>query len=196
MRAPFSSRALVLGAALALLATACGGGAKAPPSTMARFNASLCPAAPRVDTSRPLDPALDGISASVSLMSRTVTSTRGVHLAITFKSSALHRVTLSLPQAAFSLAGFTLVDAACRPVPYAVSPAARGLAYGNSGPMPLLSGESATIDSSLDDLAPGLVLKPGIYAIRLALKMDSSSAVVRGETLLSDWALFAVLPSK
>jgi len=162
---------------------------------MARFNAALCPAAPRVDTSRPLDPNLDGVKGNLSLLSRTVTSTRGVRIALTFTNGGQHGITLSLPRGAFTLAGFSLVDSDCRPVPYAQSVTAHALAYGNSGPMPLNIGESATIDSSLDDLAPRLALPPGIYAIRLALKIDPVSAVVRGATIVSDWALFAVVPA-
>ena len=69
---------------------------------------------------------------------------------------------------------------------------ARALAYRNSGPMPLAVGESATIDSTLDGLAPGLELRRGIYAIRFALRMDPTVPTYRGRTVYSDWALFAV----
>jgi hypothetical protein len=193
-RARFSPRwAVVIGLLGGLVS--CGGGAKAPTESMARFNAALCPAPPRVDTSRPLDPNLDGVKGNVALLSRTVTSTRGVRIAVTFRNDGQHGITLSLPRGAFTLGGFSLVDHDCRPVPYAQSTTAHALGYGNSGPMPLNIGESATIDSSLDDLAPGLVLPPGIYAIRLELKMEPVSAVVRGGTILSDWALFAVVPA-
>jgi hypothetical protein len=123
-----------------------------------------------------------------------VTSTRGVRLSLTFKNIGQHVLTLSLPRQAFTLAGFNLVDHDCVPVRYAQSTTARALGYGDSGPMPLNVGESATIDASLDDLAPGLVLPPGIYAIRLALRLDPSATVVRGQTVVSDWALFAVVP--
>jgi hypothetical protein len=62
--------------------------------------------------------------------------------------------------------------------------------------MPLANGETATVDTSLDDLAPGLALKPGIYAIRLALKVAPAAPILRGKTIQSEWGLFAVLPPK
>jgi hypothetical protein len=173
----------------------CGGGAKSPTAAMPRFNPALCPAPPREDTSRPLDPNLDGVGANLALLSRTVTSTKGVHIALTFRNGGQHGVSISLPQSAFSLAGFTLVDHDCKRVPYVASPTTRALHYGGSGPMPLKIGESATVDTALDDLAPGLVLQPGIYALRLSLPLIPESPVIRGETLRSDWALFALVPS-
>jgi len=182
------------GALLLVALVGCGGGPKSPTASMARFNPALCPATPREDTSRPLDPNLEGLKADLALMSRTVTATKGVHIALTFRNGGQHGVSLSLPQKAFSLAGFSLVDHDCRPVAFVPSPTAKAMRYGSSGPMPLKIGESATIDTELDDLAPGLVLAPGIYAIRLALPIVPESAVVRGETLRSDWSLFAVVP--
>jgi hypothetical protein len=183
-------------AALALGAFACGGGPKSPTQSMDRFNAALCPVPPHEDTSKPLDPNLDGVKADVVAASRTVTTASKLRLSLTFRNTGLHGVTISLPRQAFTLAGWSLVDHACVPVAYAQPPTAKALAYGNSGPMPLAIGESATIDTSIDDLAPGLALPPGIYAIRLALHPDASSPVVRERTILSDWTLFAVVPGK
>ena len=176
------------------LGSGCEGPPKAPPITMDRFNAALCPRPPREDLSRPLDPTLEGVKADVALVSRTVKSADGVRLTLTFHNAGLHGLSLALPRQAFTLAGWSLVDHACIPVPYAQSTTARALGYGDSGPMPLNAGESATIDSSLTDLAPGLVLKPGIYAIRLTLATAPSSPILRGRTILSDWVTFQVAP--
>jgi hypothetical protein len=77
-------------------------------------------------------------------------------------------------------------------VRYAKPTTAHALAYRDSGPIPLGIGESATIDSTLDGLAPGLELKRGIYAIRFALRMLPAAPTLRGRTIYSDWTLFAV----
>jgi hypothetical protein len=159
---------------------------------MAKFNAALCPKEPSEDTSRPLDPAIDGAKAELATPTRVVEAAGALRLALTLRNTGLHRLVLELPQQAFTLDGFQLVDHACRPVPYTRGVAARALAYRTSGPIPLGAGESATLDSTLDGLAPGLQLTRGIYAIRLALRMDPSGPTVRGRTLYSDWALFAV----
>jgi hypothetical protein len=60
--------------------------------------------------------------------------------------------------------------------------------------MPLAPSDSATIDTGLDDLAPGLTLKPGIYALRLALAVEPMQVSLRGKTVYSDWMTFAVSP--
>jgi len=180
-----------LGVGLALVS--CG----PPPSPalrMPRFNAALCPALPREDLSRPLDPNLDGVKARIDLPTREVKSPALVRLSITYTNGGLKGVKLSLPQDAFTVAGFNLVDHACVPVRYGQPPTSKALAYRDTGPMPLNPGESATIDANLGDLAPGLILPPGIYALRLALRIDAAAPVVRGATVRSDWALFAVLP--
>ncbi len=163
---------------------------------MARFNPALCPKPPPEDTSRPLDPNLEGVKAELRVLDRTIRSVGEQRLTLMFRNAGLRGFSLSLPRQAFTLAGFDLVDHNCVPVPYAASPAAGDLAYRNAGPMPLAGGESATIDTSLDDLAPGLQLKPGIYAIRLALRFAPAAPILRGRTIQSDWALFAMMPPK
>jgi hypothetical protein len=182
---------LVSLAALAAL-VACGPPPKPPPPPMERFNAALCPTVPPEDTSRPLDPNLDGVRADLAVAQRIVKAAADVRLALTFRNTSLSAHTLSLPQSAFTLEGYQLVDHNCAPVLYARPVAAKALAYKGSGPMPLKEGESATIDTSIDGLAPGLELRRGIYAIRLALRFDSNSALVRGRTVQSEWVTFAV----
>jgi hypothetical protein len=182
--------------ALALALSACGGQQKAQTAQMARFNAALCRKPPPEDTSLPLDPNFEGVKADLHVLSRTVTAAADLRLSLVFRNGGEHRFALSLPRQAFTLAGFDLVDHDCVRVPYLQPPTARALAYGNSGPMPLAVGESATIDSVLGDLAPGLVLAPGIYAIRLSLRIEPGEVSLRGRTVRSDWALFAVMPPK
>jgi hypothetical protein len=179
-----------------LVLAGCGGGPKAPPPGMDRFNAALCAPLVAEDTHLPLDPNLEGIKADIALASRTVASADKLQLSLTFRNTGLHGTSLALPQRAFSLAGFDLVDHACSPVSVAASETSKALAYRNSGPMPLNAGESATVDMALSDRAPGLALPPGIYAVRLALRVDAPSTVVRGTTLRSSWALFAVTGGK
>jgi hypothetical protein len=159
---------------------------------MDRFNAALCPKAPAEDTSRPVDPDLEGAKAELSVAQRVVQPAANLRLVLTLKNIGLRNLSLVLPQQAFTLEGFELVDHACKPVTYVKPTTARALAYRNAGPMPLAVGESATIDSTLDGLAPGLELRRGIYAIRFALRMDPSVPTYRGRTVYSDWALFAV----
>jgi hypothetical protein len=188
--------AAFLALGLALASAACGGKPKALPPGMDRFNAALCPKLPVESGSLPIDPNLEGVKADLGVLSRTVSSTSALRLNLTFRNAGLHGLTLSLPRQAFTLAGFNLVDHRCVPVAYVQPPTARALAYGNSGPMPLNTGESATIDSSLDDLAPGLKLAPGIYAMRLNLRLDATSSVVRAHAIVSDWTTFMVAPPK
>jgi hypothetical protein len=185
---------MALAAAVPLaLAAACGPPPKPPPPPMDKFNQALCPPLPPEDTSRPLDPALDGVKADLSLPQRTVKAAADLRLALTFRNVGLHGTTLQLPQSVFTLEGFQLVDSSCVPVKYAKPVAAKALAYKSAGPMPLNAGESATIDSSIDGLAPGLELRRGIYAVRLALRVLPGMPTLRGKTLYTDWATFAVL---
>lgn len=180
------------GVALALALAACGGGPKSPDSTVERFNPALCPKIPADVGTLPLDPAVEGVKADLGLVSRRVASAALVRLSLRFTNFAQHATTLALPRQAFSLEGYSLVDHNCVPVPFRSTAAPRALAYGNTGPMPLAQGESATLDLSLDDMAPGLGLAPGVYAIRVALRLDPSSRVVRPRTLTSPWAIFLV----
>jgi len=181
---------------LALGVAGCGGPPSPVTAQMARFNPALCPKPPPEDLSRPLDPNLEGVKADLQVLNRTVRAASDLRVSLIFRNVGLHGFSLSLPRQAFTLAGFDLVDHACVPVAYVEPPTAGALAYGSSGPMPLANGESATIDTTLDGLAPGLTLKPGIYAIRFALRVAPSGASLRGRTILSDWALFAVMPPK
>jgi hypothetical protein len=184
--------ALLSVAIASVIVGGCAGEKERPPEMMAKFNAALCPKEPFEDTSRPLDPGTDGAKAELSTPTRVVEAAGALRLALTLRNTGLHRLVLELPQQAFTLDGFQLVDHACRQVPYARGVAARALSYRTSGPIPLGAGESATLDSTLDGLAPGLQLTRGIYAIRLALRMEPSGPTVRGRTLYSDWTLFAV----
>ncbi len=156
---PASRGGALLPALLAL--AACGGHAEAPPPGMDRFNAALCPKAPAEDTSRPVDPDLEGAKAELAVAQRVVQPAANLRLVLTLKNIGLRNLSLVLPQQAFTLEGFELVDHACKPVTYVKPTTARALAYRNSGPMPLAVGESATIDSTLDGLAPGLELRRG-----------------------------------
>jgi hypothetical protein len=148
------------------------------------------------DLSLPLDPNLEGVRVDLHVATRTVTAASALRLSLMYRNAGLKGFSLQLPRQAFSLSGYQLVDHDCVRVPYAESPAAGALAYSTSGPMPLANGETATVDTSLDDLAPGLALKPGIYAIRLALKVAPAAPILRGKTIQSEWGLFAVLPPK
>ncbi len=187
-------RRLSLAAALAALVavSACGGPPPAPPPLMERFDSARCPKLPPEDLSRPLDPNLDGVKVDLILAQKVVRAAADLRMTMNFRNVGLHGLTLSLPQQAFTLEGFQLVDHACVPVRYTRSAAAKALAYKTSGPMPLKTGESATIDSDIDGLAPGLELRRGIYAIRFALRMESAATTLRGRTILSDWSTFAV----
>lgn len=187
--------ALALASVLGLLAASCGDGPKSPDSLVARFNPALCPKLPVENSPLPPDPAVEGVKADVALVSRRVTSANFVRLSVTFTNTGLHGTQLALPRQTFSLEGYSLVDHNCVPVPFRSTATPRALAYGNTGPMPLKQGESATLDLSLDDMAPGLTLAPGMYAIRLAIRFDPSSNVVRAKALYSPWALFLVGPA-
>jgi hypothetical protein len=183
--------ALSLAPLLSLTLLGCGGGNERE-SAVPRFNPALCPKIPPDVGTLPPDPNVEGVKANLALVSRIVASAGLVRLSLTFTNLAQHSTRLALPRQAFSLEGYSLVDHNCAPVPYQSTATPRVLAYGNTGPMPLGQGESATLDLSLDDMAPGLVLAPGMYAIRLALRIDPSSASVRSRTLWSPWALFLV----
>jgi hypothetical protein len=159
---------------------------------MERFNAGLCPRPLPEDTSRPLDPNLEGVHADLTLPQKVVQPAARLRLVLTLRNGGVHNTSLALPQSAFTLEGFQLVDHTCRPVTYIRPVAARALGYRDTGPMPLRAGESATLESTLDGLAPGLDLRRGIYAIRLALHVDPATPELRGRTLYSDWATFAV----
>jgi hypothetical protein len=158
---------------------------------MERFNAGLCPKAPPEDTSRPLDPNLDGVRADLALPVKVVQPAARLRLVLTLRNGGLKNLSLALPQRAFTLEGFQLVNHACVDVKYLRPVAAKALAYRDSGPMPLRAGESETLESTLADLAPGLELPRGIYAIRLALRVDPGTPELRGRTIYSEWTTFA-----
>ena len=164
--------------------------------SMAKFNRALCPKDPPPDLSKPEDPEIEGARAALGTPDRVVPIAGNLRVELTMRNAGLHRMVLNLPQQAFTLEGFELVDHNCVPVRYVKPPTAHALAYRTSGPMPLGIGESATLDSTLDGLAPGLELPRGIYAIRFALRLEPAGASLRSKTLYSDWALFAVTGRK
>ena len=171
---------------------ACEGGPPPPPPVLDRFNPSMCPKIAPDRGTLPLDPAIEGVKANVSLVSHRVVSANFVRVSLTFTNGGQHGTTLALPRQAFSIEGYHLVDRNCVPVPYRPPTTPRALNFDTTGPMPLNQGESATLDLALDDMAPGLVLPPGTYALRLALRMDPKSHVVRGRTIYSEWTVFVV----
>ena len=182
--------ALVLGLA------ACGGPQKPVAPPMARFNAALCPKPPAEDTSLPLDPNLEGVKADLLVGSRTIRSVGEQRLTLTFRNVGLRGFSLSLPRQAFSLAGFDLVDHDCVPVPYVVSPVAGEPPTGAPARCRWRTASRPPSTRASTISAPGLTLRPGIYAIRLSLRMPPAGASLRGRTIQSDWALFAVMPPK
>lgn len=193
---PSARRLTAITLASVALTTACGGPPKAAGPPMERFNAALCPKLPVEDATLPLDPNLEGVKADLGVLDRMVNKAGSLRLSLTFRNIGQHGLNLLLPREAFMLEGFELVDHACVRVPYAKSAAATALAYSNSGPMPLAVGESATVDSTLSSLAPTLDLPRGIYAIRFALRAPPGRSDMRGRTIRSDWALFAVTPTR
>ena len=65
---PRYARLLALTAALALVpGVACGPPPKPPPPPMDRFDPGLCPKLPPEDTSRPVDPNLEGVKADLAV---------------------------------------------------------------------------------------------------------------------------------
>jgi len=96
--------------AVSLPGLTCGPPPKPPPPLMDRFDPALCPKLPPEDTSRPLDPNLDGVKADVALAQRVVVAAAAVRLALTFHNIGLHGLQLNLPQRAFTLEGFQLGD--------------------------------------------------------------------------------------
>jgi hypothetical protein len=190
-----SRLSMLLPLALAGL-TACAGPPKVPPHVMPRFDVAKCPRPPAVDLTVPLDPNLEALKADITLVSKMLPNAAALRLSLTLRNVGTHGMTIDLPQKAFTLGGFELVNHDCVSVGYTQPAAAKALRYGNAGPMPLGIGDLATLDMALDNLAPGIVLPPGIYAIRLALDLDPVRGGLRGKRVTSEWMTFAVVPPK